>query len=121
MSAPLAIRLFISFFGSLFEIKNQSHWALLHSYESVLEKHHSSECHELLADPTTNVISELSPRDKAWITSLLTKAILSTDMALHKTLLDQMQVRIARNEPFDINDENDRRSLVCFILHCAGN
>jgi hypothetical protein len=85
-----------------------------------LEKHHASQCHQLLASPTTNICSNLTPQEKLWITGLVTKAILSTDMALHRGQLEQMQIRVA-GEPLDISSENDRRMFVAFILHAAGN
>lgn len=105
---------------NLFEIKNKSAWALLHSYESVLEKHHASETHRLLNQTESNFLITLDASDRMWLTSLLTKAILGTDMASHRQQLEAIQLRVAKEEAFIADNSNDRRTLVSFFLHCAG-
>jgi hypothetical protein len=106
---------------SFFEVKNRSPWAILHSFESVLEKHHCAETHRLLSHPDTDILASLSTSDRAWITRLITKAILSTDMALHCSQLEYVQQRLANQQYLDLdNVEADRKTLVAFLLHCAG-
>ena len=107
--------------SSLFEVHNRSPWALTYSFESVLEKHHAAETHKLLFSHKTDILSNLSPQERNYITSLITRAILSTDMALHGSLIEDFQRHVAREFPFDKENINDRKFLVSFVLHCAGN
>lgn len=109
----------------MFECKNKSEWALTHSFESVLEKHHASQTHKLLNNPETDILAGLDEAGRSWVTNMITRAILGTDMSLHRWLLDRMELRIAQGEPLKYADEAQHRvlrtDLVCYILHCAGD
>ena len=106
--------------NSAFEVATCSPLALLYSFESVLERHHSHMCHFLINDPQCNILNRLNFAEKSEMRSILTHAILSTDMAKHADEMELLYKCAANNPPFDKTDKKSRYMLISFILHSAG-
>ena len=77
-------------------------------------------CHFLINDPQCNILNQLNFAEKSEMRSILTHAILSTDMAKHADEMELLYKCAANNPPFDKTDKKSRYMLISFILHSAG-
>jgi hypothetical protein len=110
----------VNIYCSSFEVAVCSPLAVMYSYESVLERHHSHMAHLLLNDPKYDILENLSPGDKADMRQVVTHAILSTDMAKHADEMALLYQCAANNPPFDKTQQSSRYTLIALILHSAG-
>ena len=103
--------------------------ALLYNDASVLESHAASIGFELLL--RHNMLAALPPQDVAPFRSMFLHAILQTDLAQHKRLVEDARARLrpcppspssrqhAPPAPAPFYSPEDRRLAVAFVLHCA--
>lgn len=103
-----------------FEVASQSELALTHSYDAVLERHHSSMTHRLLTSANSNILEHLSLEEQNYVQGVVTDAILSTNMSVHFAHVERLEIA-AKNEkaPFDITSSSSRRDLVGHVVHAA--
>jgi hypothetical protein len=66
-----------------------------------------------------NVISKWSPEEKKYFRQSAIHNILATDMACHNDLVKDITIRALNPKPFDITQEDERRSLYRILLHNA--
>ena len=102
-----------------FEVKSSSRLALLYNDNSVLENHHLALAFNVLLDEQYNVFGRWSEETRRKTRKVITDAVLSTDMACHKSLQFMLQARSANAQPFDLANFDDRMDLVRIILHTA--
>lgn len=78
-----------------FEINTNSRLALKYNDISVLENHHAFTLFQIMQQPTSNIISALSPDASRTIRKRMIKGILATDMAGHFELCKRIDQLLA--------------------------
>lgn len=103
-----------------FEVKSSSRLALLYNDNSVLENHHLAPTFNVLLDKQYNIFERWSEEEKRRSRKVITKAILSTDMAVHKSLQEMMQSRSHLTPAaFNLSEEEDKEDMLRILLHTA--
>lgn len=77
--------------NNIFLVNSESPLAFLYNDTSVLENHHLATAFKLLQQPELNWTSVLSKADKATMRKCMIKNILHTDMALHRSSIQEVK------------------------------
>lgn len=99
--------------NNMFETKTNSWLSKRYSDDATLERHSLNITLALLDHDETNIWSGMTKNDRTIFRHQLRKAIISTDMAYHKHIVDNMVMT------YDANDIESRRTLCNHIIHCA--
>lgn len=105
--------------NNAFEVAIRSELAILHSDDSVLERHHASMVHKLLSNPECNIFENLSSQTQAEMRQMITDTILATDMTVHFFHVQHLEDRVKCSPPFEIDKQASRRKLLGHVVHAA--
>jgi dual 3',5'-cyclic-AMP and -GMP phosphodiesterase 11 len=107
--------------NNAFEIAIRSELAILYSDDAVLERHHLAVTHELLENPSVQLLNGLSQAQKSDLRGSVTSAILATDMSQHFKILEDIIRRSTADLacPYSQQDPAARKALIGHILHSA--
>eukprot|EP00736_Rhodelphis_marinus_P008344 Rmarinus@m.10004 len=101
-----------------FEIRTLSSLALQFNDQSVLEHHHLNVLFEILAQPSCNILANLSADDFIELRRNIISMVLATDMSCHFEIVAQLKAKVAA-EMFDCADPRDKLLLLRMILHLS--
>ena len=85
----------------------------------MLENHHLSLTFSLLQSPGFDIFGRWNASDMSEAQTIITKAVLYTDMALHKSLTLDLLSRAESPPAYDLSQSSARHALVNIILHTA--
>ena len=113
--------------NNAYQVNAQTPLALVYNDASVLENHHCSVTFHTLAQHTCNVLASLHHADYVRARKLITHGILSTDMAVHFTVVDRLREfvevreREGRGGELDVSHISEAQRVVLFAvyLHAA--
>ena len=105
--------------NNTFEVVSHTERALAYSYDSVLERHHSSLTHRLLKSTDCCILENLSSSDQMYVHVAITDIILATDMRYHYTLVKELESASQNTPPFDVSSQTSRRELMKCMAHAA--
>jgi GAF domain-containing protein len=105
--------------NNAFEIAIRSELAILYSDDAVLERHHLAVTHELLENPSVQILSGLTAAQRSELRASVTHAILATDMSQHFKILEDIIRRTSTDAPYSQSDPVSRKALIGHILHSA--
>jgi hypothetical protein len=105
--------------NNVYEVASKSELALTHSYDAVLERHHSSMTHRLLSSANSNILENLSEEEQTYVQGVITDAILATNMGVHFAHVERLELSSKNDPPFDVTSTSSRRDLVGHIVHAA--
>jgi len=105
--------------NNAFESAIRSELAILYSDDAVLERHHLAVTHQLLENPTMQLLAGLSASERIELRSSMTSAILATDMSQHFKILDDILRRTSTETPYSQSDPVSRKALIGHLLHSA--
>jgi hypothetical protein len=98
-----------------FLIRSQDKLALRYNDESVLENFHLSEAFKLLKIEKFNVLGGFKNEEKEFLRKTIIFLVISTDMAKHQQLLNDVQKKLVRKN--DLNGE--KMMILASFLHLA--
>jgi len=102
-----------------YEIKYSEPLSKTYNSKSVLENHHCSLAFKIFRECSEcNILKNLSKIQYNYIRSLIINMVLATDMAYHKSYLDEFTEKL-NNKTFNINNSKDRKLLLCILIKCA--
>jgi hypothetical protein len=93
--------------------------AILYNDNSCLENHHLSLTFNILQQQVYNIFSLWSDEEKRNARTVITGAVLNTDMAVHKNLNLELLSRSEQHPAYDLSQLDARRELTKIILHTA--
>ena len=110
-----------------YQVNAQTPLAMIYNDQSVLENHHCAVTFHTLSHHACNVFASLHPADYRHARRCITKGILSTDMAVHFSLVDKLQQHVeaaAKDGRILLMDvvqlsEAQRVHLFCVLLHAG--
>ncbi|KRX09066.1 hypothetical protein PPERSA_01953 [Pseudocohnilembus persalinus] len=109
--------------NNAFEVAKQSDIAVRYNDESVLENHHCSLLFQILKNPKSNILKNVTPEDFKIIRRQCINNILHTDMKKHFELLKHMEQKIAmakeNNDESWVKTEGDKMLISGFLVHAA--
>ena len=113
-----------------FHVNSMSELATTYSDQSVLEYHHSALTRQLLLDKKTNILKSLTPEDFRIARSMISLAILGTDMSNHGRNLTRFESKISSTKDAETGkvththtivhtSSADRELVVIILLHAS--
>lgn len=107
-----------------FEVKSQSHLALLYNDVSVLENHASATAFKIAKKPEYNIFKNFTNEDYRYARKIIVGIILDTDMDNHTEMLAIIQnlsdsAAAEEINAFDITDHASRQLLARMIVHAS--
>mmetsp|Transcript_58384 Transcript_58384/g.115917 ORF Transcript_58384/g.115917 Transcript_58384/m.115917 type:complete len:884 (-) Transcript_58384:598-3249(-) len=89
--------------NNAFLVNSNAPLALRYNDISVLENHHAATTFAILADKKTNILTNLTSKQKQEVRNLMISAILATDMAHHQAMVKNLTEQATGLEPVPIN------------------
>ena len=104
-----------------YEVKTDSHLARLYkdARAGVLECHHLDFALTLLQQEEVDVFHRWPEELRRKLELVLRDAVLATDMAMHKSLTEELQRRAQQPSPFDFSVFEERATYIKLLLHGA--
>ena len=100
-------------------VKTESDLALCYHDRSVLENFHIHQAFALMKNKDCDVFSGMAATEKQSIKSLITDAILATDLAYHNEAIVEFKQRSQEDRPFEAASASDQKILVTMTLKTA--